>query len=260
MTKYTTQEPTPETWKALLSVVEPKNGMSQKPKEKPPNKHFSDFLIIKTHGGKVFVRCSFSLVFAKFSVLQNAETQAKRDLTELFLSLLGGPLGCSPSLMAVCEATSCLGGHEDCEVCFETATGTQRCALSYCLQMRPPPVQGGTEDCEVCSLSLRLARSPVPFLLIQREGNKRGDTSRPRTLTRRVAHNGGGCVCSHFLTPVPERKPHCDPQQVRKIDAQTVGGQILCSLFGPSGGPQIGTHMLEPALTVDPASTAFGFL
>ena len=162
--------------------------------------------------------------------------------------------------MAVCEATSCLGGHEDCEVCFETATCTQRCALSYCLQMRPPPVQGGNEDCEVCSLSLRLARSPVPFLLIQREGHKRGESSRPRTLTRRVAHNGGGCVCSPFLTPVPERGPHCDPQQVRKIDAPTVGGQILCSLFGPSGGPQIGTHMLEPALTVDLASTAFGFL
>ena len=66
MTKYTTQEPTPETWKALLSVLEPKNRMSQKPKEKPPNKLFSDILIIKTHGGKVFVRCSFSLVFAKF--------------------------------------------------------------------------------------------------------------------------------------------------------------------------------------------------
>ena len=111
---------------------------------------------------------------------------------------------------------------------------------SYWLQMRPPPVQGGNEDCEVCSLRLRLARSPVLFLLIQREGHKRGESSRPRTLTRRVAHNGGGCVCSPFLTPVPERGPHCDPQQVCKIDAPTVGGQILCSLFGPSGGPKSG--------------------
>ena len=90
-------------------------------------------------------------------------------------------------------------------------------------------------------MRLRLARSPVPFLLMQREGHKRGESSRPRTLTRRVAHNGGGCVCSPFLTPVPERGPHCDPQKGgNKNDAPTVGGQILCSLFGPSGGPEIG--------------------
>ena len=138
--------------------------------------------------------------------------------------------------------------------CFSAMKAASHVYVEMCLLV--------SDDAETCcfgktSLCLRISRCA----LSQCPRAPRGPRSRTQHEPHCDPQKGnkkrqliGGPDCR------TQNEPHCDPQQGNKKTQPTVGGRFWCPLFGPSGGPRIGTHMLEPALPDDFAPMAFGVL